>query len=73
MYIDTVNEDLFWHPYCECVWTLSLGMNHRIGAELGQSLHWFDCFTLSSYEFVPKNTLTALTRKLILEKAVPNI
>lgn len=71
VYIDTVNEDLFWQPYCECVWTLSLVMNHRIGGELGQSLHEFGCFTLSLYKFVPKDTLTATTRKLFLEKIVP--
>lgn len=40
------------------------------GGELGQSLHDFDCFTLSLYEFVPKDTLTA--RKLILEKVLFN-
>lgn len=47
-------------------------MNHRIG-ELGQSIEEFDCFTLSLYEFVPKGTLPATTRKFILEMVLPNI
>lgn len=56
-----------------CARTLSLGMNHRIGGELGPSLHEFDYFTLSLYEFVSKDTLTATTRKLILEKVLANV